>query len=290
MTKFFYNKQMKRSLIFGFITILLWGSLATFSNLLIHLPPFYTLGVSFIIGALLSLRNAREMFPSFKLLLFGTAGYFGYHFFLFYAFRFAPAIEANLINYLWPVFMVMLTPMFEKKTGLSWYHYTGAVLSIIGSVFLVSGAPAESTSGEEWKGYLLAFLAALTWPLYSLGRKKLPVTSVWSIGGFCLTSGVLCLFTHALIEPSVTLTTPDLLKLVFMGLGPFGLAFYFWDAATRTGDSRILGALAYLTPVISTLGLVIFAGKNFTWSSFLAMFLITGGASLGLLDFRGRKQ
>jgi drug/metabolite transporter (DMT)-like permease len=281
---------MKRSLILGLITIILWGSLATFSNLLIHLPPFYTLGVSFIIGSLLSLRNAREMFPSMKLLVFGTVGYFGYHFFLFYAFRFAPAVEANLINYLWPVFMVMLTPLFERKAKLLWYHFSGAVLSIIGSIFLVSGAAAESSSGEEWIGYTLAFLAAITWPVYSLGRKKLPETSVWSIGGFCLASGVLCLITHALIEPRVSITTRDLLKLVFLGVGPFGLAFYFWDAATRAEDSRILGALAYLTPVISTLGLVFFAGKDFTWSSLLAMFLITGGASLGLLDFRKRKQ
>ncbi len=281
---------MKRSLILGFLTIVLWGSLATFSNLLIHLPPFYTLGVSFIIGSLLSLRNAREMFPSMKLLAFGTAGYFGYHFFLFYAFRFAPAVEANLINYLWPVFMVMFTPLFDQKTKLSWYHYTGAALAILGSVFLVSGADAESSSGKEWIGYLLALAAAITWPVYSLGRKKLPETSVWSIGGFCLASGVLCLLTHSLIEPPVSITTPDLLKLIFLGIGPFGLAFYFWDAATRSGDTRILGALAYLTPVISTLGLVIFAGKDFTWSSFLAMFLITGGASLGLLDFRKRKQ
>ncbi|MES2526163.1 MAG: EamA family transporter [Bdellovibrionota bacterium] len=280
----------KRSIILGLFTILLWGSLATFSNLLIHLPPFYTLGVSFILGSFLSLRNAREMFPSMKLLAFGTAGYFGYHFFLFYAFRFAPAVEANLINYLWPVLMVMFSPLFDKKAKLSWSHYTGAVLSIIGSVFLVSGASPESSSGKEWIGYLLAFGAAVTWPVYSLGRKKLPETSVWSIGGFCLSSGVLCLVVHALIEPAVSVTTPDVLKLIFMGLGPFGLAFYFWDAAIRSGDSRILGALAYLTPVISTLGLVFFAGKDFTWSSFLAMFLITGGACLGLLDFRARKQ
>ncbi len=285
-----YNRKMKPYLLPGIVTIILWGSLATFSNLLIHLPPFYTLGVSFMIGSLLSLRNMKEMFPSLKLLAFGTAGYFGYHFFLFYAFRFAPAVEANLINYLWPVLMVMFTPLFEKQARLKWYHYTGAIFSIIGCIFLVTGAPKESQNGEEYKGYILAFLAALTWPVYSLGRKKLPSTSVWSIGGLCLSSGVLCLFTHALIEPPVSVTTPDILKLIFLGLGPFGLAFYFWDTATRTGDSRVLGALAYLTPVISTMGLVLFAGKDFTTISFIAMVLITGGASLGLLDFRPPKQ
>lgn len=277
---------MKAPLVLGLVTIFLWGSLATFSNLLLHLPPFFTLGVSFLLGSFLSLRNPREMFPSLKLLAFGTAGYFGYHFFLFYAFRFAPAVEANLINYMWPVLMVMLSPVFEKNSTLRWYHYLGAGLSVVGCMFLVSGAPVESASGEEWKGYVLAACAAVTWPVYSLGRKKLPETTVWSIGGFCLSSGILCLLTHACIEPKVSLTTADLLKLLFMGLGPFGIAFYFWDSATRRGDPRVLGALAYLTPVISTLGLVIFAGKEFTLTSFIAMVLITGGASFGLLDFR----
>jgi drug/metabolite transporter (DMT)-like permease len=232
----------------------------------------------------------KEMFPSLKLLLFGTAGYFGYHFFLFYAFRFAPAVEANLINYLWPVFMVMFSPLFDKNATLKWYHYAGAVLAMSGSLVLVTGASPESQSGEEYKGYILAFLAAVTWPVYSLGRKKLPAATVWSIGGLCLSAGVLCLFTHALIEPPVSVFTADILKLIFLGLGPFGLAFYFWDSATRSGDSRVLGALAYLTPVISTMGLVFFAGKDFTLKSFIAMVLITGGAGLGLLDFRSPKQ
>jgi drug/metabolite transporter (DMT)-like permease len=281
---------MKSYFFLGSVTIILWGSLATFSNLLIHLPPFYTLGVSFIIGSLLSMRNMKEMFPSLKLLLFGTAGYFGYHFFLFYAFRFAPAVEANLINYLWPVFMVMFSPLFDKNATLKWYHYAGAVLAMSGSLVLVTGASPESQSGEEYKGYILAFLAAVTWPVYSLGRKKLPAATVWSIGGLCLSAGVLCLFTHALIEPPVSVSTADILKLIFLGLGPFGLAFYFWDSATRSGDSRVLGALAYLTPVISTMGLVFFAGKDFTLKSFIAMVLITGGAGLGLLDFRSPKQ
>lgn len=281
---------MNHPVTLGLVTIFLWGSLATFGNLLLHLPPFFTLGVSFLLGSLLSLRNFREMFPSLKLLVFGTAGYFGYHFFLFFAFRFAPAVEANLINYLWPVLMVLMTPLFEKTGKLRWYHLTGALLSFLGGIFLVSGAPTESVSGEEWKGYALAAGAAITWPLYSLGRKKLPPTSVWSIGGICLVTGLLCLLTHSLLGPAVSVSTSDAFKLVLMGLGPFGLAFYFWDLATRKGDGRVLGALAYLTPVISTLGLVIFAGKNFTWSSALAMFLITGGACLGLLDFRAQRR
>lgn len=281
--------QKSTSLILGIITILCWGSLATFGNLLIHLPPFYVLGVCFIMGSIPAWRKPKEMFPPFKTLLLGVFGYFGYHFFLFYAFRYAPAIEANLINYLWPVIMVILTPVFFRETKLKIYHIAGAVLSVIGSVFLVAGKGGEIRK-ENVIGYILALLAAITWPLYSIGKKKMPATSVWAIGSFCLISGILCFIVHAAIEPRVVLQFHDAWKLLLMGIGPFGIAFYCWDVALRHGDARIMGALAYLTPVLSTLGLVFFAGQEMVSSTFIAMILIIGGASAGLLDFFPSKR
>lgn len=274
-----------RSLILGIATILCWGSLATLGNLLIHLPPFFVLGCSFLIGSLPALPYYREMFPSWKIVLWGVCGYFGYHFFLFYSFRLAPAVEANLINYMWPVLMVMITPWFFPKERLSWYHFLGAVLAIIGCGLLVFGAEAESRTENVYLGYLFAAAAAMTWPIYSLGKKKLPATSPWVVGSYCLGAGFFCFLTHYLIEPHVVLQFHDAWKLVILGLGPFGAAFYCWDKACALGDTKILGALAYLSPVISTLGLVFFAHKSLSSTTGLAMILIIGGASSGLLDF-----
>jgi drug/metabolite transporter (DMT)-like permease len=276
--------QKSQSLLLGCITILCWGSLATFGYILNHLPPFYILGVSFLIGALPGLFHPKEFFPGVKMFLWGVMGYFGYHFFLFYAFRFAPAIEANLINYLWPVIMVILTPVVFSLEKLRTYHIVGAAMSVIGSVFLIFGKGADMKV-ENLMGHLLAFGAALTWPIYSIGKKKMAPTSVWSISSFCLGSGILCLLTHFMLEPRVVLQFHDGWKLVLMGMGPFGVAFYCWDVALRKGDAKIMGALAYLTPVISTLGLVLFAGQEVTQETLLAMILIIGGASAGLLDF-----
>jgi drug/metabolite transporter (DMT)-like permease len=179
--------------------------------------------------------------------------------------------------------MVLLTPVFFSSK-LRWYHYSGAALAAIGSVVLVSGNGLE-LKVENLKGYLLAFGAALSWPLYSLVKKKMGEVSIWSVGGFCLGAGLLCLLTHAWIEPRVVLQWHDARWIIFMGLGPFGLAFYAWDMAMNRGDARLIGALSYLTPVLSTLGLVFFAGQNFSSASLIAMFLIIGGASAGLLDF-----
>lgn len=281
--------QKNRSLILGLITIVCWGSLATFGNLLIHLPPFYILGVVFIFGSIPSWFRPKEMFTDLKTTLWGVMGYFGYHFFLFYAFRFAPAIEANLINYLWPVIMVLLSAVAFKDQRLKSYHILGACLSVVGSVVLVIGEGMNL----EWKngvGYLLAFFAALTWPIYSIGKKKLGETSIWAIGGFCFLSGLLCFLTHFWIEPRVVLQSNDALKLLLMGIGPFGIAFYLWDLALKHGDPKVMGALAYLTPVLSTLGLVFFAGQEMSQATFIAMLLIISGACTGILDFLPSKS
>ena len=276
--------QKSLSLLLGLITIFCWGSLATFGNLLLHLPPFYVLGITFLLGSLPAFLKPKQMFPGPKVLLWGVFGYFGYHFFLFYSFRFAPAVEANLINYLWPVIMVMGTPLAFPGQKLKSYHWFGAFLSVTGCLVLVLGKGLH-LEAENLAGYGLAFLAALTWPLYSIGKKKMGETSVWAIGSFCFVSGILCLVTHMVLEPGVVLQLKDMGMLLMMGLGPFGIAFYCWDLALSKGDSRVIGALAYLTPVLSTLGLVLFAGQVLTGSTILGMILIITGASSGLLDF-----
>jgi drug/metabolite transporter (DMT)-like permease len=281
--------QKSMSLALGLITIFCWGSLATFGHLLVHLPPFYILAVTFLIGSLPGIFKLREVIPPFRTLILGVTGYFGYHFFLFYSFRLAPAIEANLINYLWPVFMVFFTPLFFKETKLKLHHFLGGLLATTGSVVLVASKGLDLELGNL-KGYSLALCAALTWPLYSIGKKKLPPTSMWAISSFCFFAGILCLVTHFLIEPHVVLQPRDAWLLFFMGIGPFGVAFYCWDLALKNGDARLMGALAYLTPVLSTLGLIFFAQQSLDRSTLVAMLLIIGGTSTGLLDFIPRKR
>lgn len=185
--------------------------------------------------------------------------------------------------------MVFMTPLFFPQERLRWFHYAGAGLAITGCVCLVAGK-GEGLNLHHLKGYGLAFLAALSWPVYSLGKKRMPPTSVWAISGFCLGAAVLCFVTHAWLEPRVHLILPDVIKLLFMGIGPFGLAFFFWDKGLQIGNPKVLGALAYLTPVISTLGLLLFTDEVLSGQGVLAIFLIIGGAALGLLDFLPSKQ
>jgi drug/metabolite transporter (DMT)-like permease len=134
--------------------------------------------------------------------------------------------------------------------------------------------------------------AAVVWSSYSLLLKRVPPFPSGAVGGISLASGLLSLGLHALErlaspgQPPVALAARDWLFLVLLGLGPMGTAFYTWDAAMKRGDPRVIGALAYMTPLLSTLLLVAVGGRRLTFLSGCAMGLIVAGAvvgSLGLL-------
>jgi drug/metabolite transporter (DMT)-like permease len=77
-----------------------------------------------------------------------------------------------------------------------------------------------------------------------------------------------------------------LLAIVLIGIGPMGLANRLWDHGVRFGDGRVLSALAYLTPVLSTLLLVMLGLAELTTQLLVGGSLILGGIALATLGAR----
>lgn len=272
--------RFDRSLVFALTSILLWSLLAVGAKSLAHIPPFLLLSLALGVGALPSIHRAREWLRSPGIVVFGTAGIFGYHLFLFTAFRRAPAIEANLINYLWPILIVFFSPIFLRGYSIGVRAILGGVLSFVGVSLLVSGG-TFSLQWEYIDGYLLALSAAVTWALYSVLTKRLPPFSTAMVGGFCLVSSILAGVCHLLFEQTPAISTQDGLLMMALGIGPLGIAFYAWDAAIKRGDPRKIGVLSYLTPLLSTFWLAISdGGQAITWITGASLILILSGSVL----------
>ncbi len=271
---------MRNSYIFALGAILLWSSLAVLGQKVSSLPAFLLVGITLFIGGLCSLPWWRQWRVSTKSLAVGIYGLFGYHFCLFMAFRLAPAVEVNLINYLWPLLIVLLSPMFFSNVALTKKHIFGSILGFAGALLIASKGSVVVTY-ENVIGYCLAAVAAFIWASYSLLSKKVSDITTPTVGLFCLLSGVLSLACHFIFEPSYPLQLSQVPILVLLGIGPMGLAFFLWDKSLKQGDPRIIGSLSYLTPLLSTLLLVVFAGGVFTTMTLMAMILIISGAVIG---------
>jgi len=278
--------------------IALWSMLAVLGVKLAHVPPFLLTGLALLVGSTLAwpfvaMRPALWKVPVEAVAL-GVYGLFGFHLLLFIALRQAPPVQANLLNYLWPLLMVVLAPLLLPSVRLRPAHVVAALAGFAGAALTIagggtgadSGAPASTNvSGVFW-GYMAALGSALIWATYSLGTRRLADEGTQvptsAIGLFGAVSGLLALACHARFEPAVTLGLRDGLLIFVTGLGPLGVAFYLWDRALKLGDPRTIGVLSYLTPLASTLLLVLATGRGFSGGLLLAAVLISGAAMLAL--------
>lgn len=280
---------MTAATLYALVAIGLWATLASLGMALGHLPPFLLTGAALMLGSVITwpfaLRDrAAWAVPPLTLAL-GIYGLFGYHLLLFLALRTAPPVEANLVNYLWPLLLVVLAPVVLPDTALRPRHVGAALLGFVGAAVAILGAggatTTSTTSSRSAGGFVLAAAAAFVWATYSLLTKRVPAFSTLALGLFGLVSGALSLLCHALLEPRVVPTARDWLLLVVIGVGPLGAAFLCWDRALKGGDPRQIGILSYATPLLSTTLLLVVTGRPLTGSIALAAALILGAAALG---------
>jgi drug/metabolite transporter (DMT)-like permease len=265
--------------------IVLWASLAALATSLSDIPPFLLTGIGLVIGSIISLplsgfKLSVWKVPS-KTLMVGIYGLFGYHLMLFIALQTAPAVEANLVNYLWPLLIVVLAPLFSGHLKLGIRHTIAAAAGFTGAAIAIISSGQVTGQFAFQFGYLFSLAAAVIWATYSLTTTKLRAFPTSAIGLFGLVSGLLAIGAHFLLEDPAIISSSDWVLLVILGLGPLGGAFYFWDAALKIGDPRRIGLLAFLTPLLSTTLLLVVSGRQLSWELLLATALIVGGAVLG---------
>jgi drug/metabolite transporter (DMT)-like permease len=273
----------------------MWSFLALLTAASGKMPPFQLSAICFAIGsipgiAVLILNPSRLALlkqPK-KVWIVGIVGLFGYHFLYFTALRNAPAVEAGLIAYLWPLLIVVGSALLPGER-LRWYHVAGALAGLCGTFLIVSGNGIDF-DGAYAIGYGAALLCAFTWSAYSLLTRRFDAVSTDVVTGFCLATSLLSFLCHLGLETTVwPATTLQWLAVAGLGLFPVGAAFYAWDYGVKNGDIQILGAASYAAPLLSTLILTIFGFAEPSWRILFACLLVTGGAVLAAQELFRRK-
>jgi drug/metabolite transporter (DMT)-like permease len=285
----------RRAMAAGLAAIALWGLLATLSVAAGPIPPFQLVAMTFAVGAFLGIVRARRRGMGWAALarwpiavwMLGIGGLFGYHALYFAALQLAPPAEANLINYLWPLLIVLLAaPLAGERLG--WTHLAGAALGLAGVALLAFGR-GVAFAGHYALGYALALGCAFAWSLYSVLSRRFGQTPTDAIAAFCAASALLSLVCHLLFETTVWPSDAKAwLAVLALGVGPTGGAFYLWDHAVKHGDIRALGAASYAAPILSTALLIACGLAPPTGSLLLAALLVAGGATLASRDLWAR--
>jgi drug/metabolite transporter (DMT)-like permease len=165
-------------------------------------------------------------------------------------------LEVGLLNYLWPsLTLVLAVPVLARKA-----HYTlipGCLLGF-GGILLASVQSGESWEafignfGTNWFPYVLAFVAAMCWALYSnLTHRWAREAETGAVPLFLLVSGLVLAVLRLLVTERTEWTTQSGAELAYMAVFPTIIAYVFWDNAMRRGNMILVTSLSYLTPLLS---------------------------------------
>jgi drug/metabolite transporter (DMT)-like permease len=266
----------------GLTAILMWSLLAVATVATGQIPAFQLAAMTFAIGALVGFLTwigrpdaVGALRQSPQAWLVGVGGLFGYHALYFLALRFAPPAEAGLLNYLWPLLIVLFSSLLPGER-LAAHHVIGALLGLAGTVLLFAGNGAGHFAPGEIPGLIAAFVAAFVWSSYSVMSRRLKAVP---------TDAVLAALVHGLIETTVWPETAlQWVAVGGLGVGPVGAAFYAWDIGMKRGDIRVLGAASYATPLLSTLFLILAGFAKPSATIGIAALLIAGGGLIAAKD------
>ena len=278
---------MARATLIGFLAVAMWALLALFTAASGAVPPFLLSGLTFGVGTLVGLafrlfdNRTTDPGPVPPVVwLVGIGGLFGYHFFYFTALRNAPAVDASLIAYLWPLLIVLGSALMPGER-LGWHHVVGALMGLAGTALIVTRGGGIAFDSRYALGYASAGACALLWSAYSLLSRRFAAVPTRIVTWYCAATSLLSFACHLVLEDTVwPVGTSQWLAVLGLGLLPVGAAFYVWDYGVKHGNIQILGAASYAAPLLSTLVLIVAGTAEPDIRIVAACLLITFGAAL----------
>ncbi len=284
------NKSLSNwSYFFVALTILLWGSSpAVIKLLLTNLNNFQVLFYNCLFATITLLgitfwNKKTSYFKSYTLkdygniIILGLLGVFLYLIFFYTSLMFTTAQEAFMVNYTWPVWIILFA-FFILKEQITLQKIVAISLSFLGVYVVATKGDLLSFTFSSIKGDLLALLGAVSYGLYSvLGKKhdyeKFTSLTLYFALGTLLSLGVICLW----FEFPTTITTKEIIGLIYLGSFTSALPYLFWFLALKHGDTAKMSNLIFLTPLVSLFFIYFLLDEPIHYSTFIALGLILGG-------------
>lgn len=269
------NFSFSRHTFAGIIAIVLWSSTIAFSRTLTEqlgtlTTAFYIYSLAGIIGCVSSEivlpGSISRMFQLNRKYLFGC----GSLFILYIAFLYlaigssvnrSQVLAVGLINYLWPGLSLLFSIPILKKRARPWL-ISGLVIAIAGVwIVMIAGNPSLSGdlfqvifSANNLMPFLLAFMAAISWGLYTnFSHLWAGNDETGAVPLFLLASGLVMGGCTVFFHEVSYWTFSSIVELIYMAIFPAMTAYFLWDLAVRKGNIILIASLSYFTPLLSTL-------------------------------------
>lgn len=285
------SKFSNSAYLYALLAAVLWGTTAAVGKLsLMHFNSMQLLFYAALIASValffiasyqkkLHLLRSYQIKDYVRFAYMGFLGVFLYYAFLYAGLQYAPAQEAFIVNYTWPIWVVVFGSLLLGDK-LTFRKIAALMLGFIGVYIIISQGNLGAVSFQNIKGDGFALLGAVVYGLFSaLSKKhdddKVISTLMYYIFAFIYTAIFIFLFSSL---PTVTMET--IAGLVWLGVFTSGVAFIFWLSALKHGDTAKMSNLILITPFLSLVFSYFLVGEKIALSSFIGCAIIVSGIVL----------
>lgn len=282
------NAEKKSSYIYVAMVVFLWSPSPAIGKLLLrNLNSLQVLFFTFFIATtslfiIVLYQKKLTVIKEFHLkdyLTFAYMGFIGvflYNIFLFTGLMYSSAQEAFIVNYTWPVWVVIFA-MIIIKEPFTVKKMIAIILGFLGVYIVVAKSGLFSLFVTHGKGDLCALAGALSYGLFSVLGKKHNYDRYISMMFYYGFSFIFILIVTVLFMQIPAVTIFDFLGFLWFGVFTSGLAYVFWFLALQYGDTATMSNIVFLTPFLSLIFINILVGEEILFSSIIGLILIVLG-------------
>lgn len=268
----------------GIIAIAMWSFLATLIVFSGGTSPLTLTALSLFVGAVVLIFfniYKKEDFKKLKKIsvfdyLFVFYGVCFYTALIYISFKLINPVEANILNYLWPMFLGVFSTIYFKNK-ISIFEIIGLAISFAGVLFLFYNGSEDDFLSNISLGHYVAITAAIIWAMYSTLAREREYPQIIMVPVF-LFSAFIC-FVMDYFMNSISLPfEAEWISVLILGL--FRISYAFWDYGMKKGNTLMLSSLSYMIPLLSFGVLWIFGISHSNQYILLSVILVTAGCFL----------
>jgi drug/metabolite transporter (DMT)-like permease len=281
------------------IILFCWGSFAavskmTLKNIDSFQMLFYMFGSAFLILTITFAFNGKlEQIKALtkkellKLILISMTS-FMYYFLYSLALKLVPAIEASMLNYLFPVMIVVFAIPINKEK-LDTLKIVSIFFGFTGMLIILTKGNIINLRLTNVTGDILAVFAAAMWGVFSNLGKRNSIDNwisnyVYVLAAFC--SSIISMFVFS------RFIVPDIKTLVgtfWIGMSNIVIAYYLWFKVLKTTSTVLVSSFSFITPFVTLVFIMLLLGERITWIQVAGLSVIVIGIvvqSLRKSDFK----
>ncbi|KQC04044.1 MAG: hypothetical protein APR54_09020 [Candidatus Cloacimonas sp. SDB] len=214
-----------------------------------------------------------------KAAFLGCLNPFLYYLVLFKSYSILPAQIAQVLNYTWPIVLVILSAIFLKQK-IKKMEYAAILISFLGAFVIISGGSLNTIVNFNSFGLILAFGSSFIWGFYWLLNLKSKVEVIVQL----FLNFLFGLIYISVLYFSTISSVPDFRGIfgsAYVGCFEMGFTFILWLKAIRLSDKTSnVGNLIYLSPFLSLLLIRIFIKESIYLSTVIGLLLVVLGILL----------